>query len=193
MLGILIPTQGEVLIGGVKPSRAIAKWPGAISYVPQNSYISDTTIAENISFGYEDVTGYQFHLESAIRQAHLLEFVNSLPNKSYSPVGEDGKWLSGGQRQRIGIARALFTNPSLIVFDEATSALDGESESAISTSIAELKGQKTIIIVAHRLSAVKNADRIAYVEEGGIKAIGTFDEVRSKISRFDQQAKLMGL
>jgi ATP-binding cassette subfamily C protein len=193
ILGVLTPDKGQILVNGIPPLTAIANWPGSISYVPQNSYILNSTIAENISFGYENISNYNEHLKEAIEKSHLANFVESLSQKINEPVGEDGKRLSGGQRQRIGIARALFTKPKLIVFDEATSALDIESESAISNSILELKGKITIIIIAHRLSSIKHADQILYLENGCAKAYGTLAEVRSKIKTFDTQAGISGL
>ena len=108
-------------------------------------------------------------------------------------VGENGSNLSGGQRQRLGIARALFTKPKLLVLDEATSALDAETESLISETILSMKQSVTIITIAHRLSTIRGADKVIYIESGEIKAIGSFEEVRLKITNFDSQAKLMGL
>jgi ABC-type bacteriocin/lantibiotic exporter with double-glycine peptidase domain len=108
-------------------------------------------------------------------------------------VGERGTRMSGGQRQRLGIARALFTKPKLLVLDEATSALDGETEAAISQAIQELRGNVTVIMIAHRLSTVRNADSVIYMDKGKVIAIGTFEEVRAKVPDFDRQAKLMGL
>ena len=101
--------------------------------------------------------------------------------------------MSGGQRQRLGIARALFTKPKLLVLDEATSALDGETEAAISKAIQDLRGSVTVIMIAHRLSTVRNADSVIYMNKGQVKSIGTFEEVRAAVPDFDRQAKLMGL
>ena len=132
-------------------------------------------------------------MKEAVRIAQLHEFVESLPQGIHTLVGERGSKVSGGQRQRIGIARALYTNPKLLVLDEATSSLDGQTEADISSSILELRGKVTIVIIAHRLSTVLNADRICYLEEGKIVAQGTFQEVRKLVPDFDTQAKLMGL
>jgi ABC-type bacteriocin/lantibiotic exporter with double-glycine peptidase domain len=108
-------------------------------------------------------------------------------------VGERGAMISGGQRQRLGIARAMFTRPHLLVLDEATSSLDGETEASISEAIHALRGSTTVVIIAHRLSTVRNVDIIVYLSEGKILATGTFDEVRRAVPDFDRQARLMGL
>ena len=130
---------------------------------------------------------------NALRIAHLDEFVQTLPNGIDTEVGERGAKISGGQRQRLGIARAMFTQPHLLVLDEATSALDGETEASISDSIQSLKGSVTVVMIAHRLSTVRNADQVIYMSAGKVVATGTFDEVRSLVPDFDRQAKLMGL
>jgi ABC-type multidrug transport system fused ATPase/permease subunit len=125
--------------------------------------------------------------------AQLADFVRSLPEGLDTQVGDRGAKLSGGQRQRLGIARALITNPKLLVFDEATSALDGQSELDVSDAIQNLKGSATVVMIAHRLSTVRNADQVIYMDGGKIIARGTFEEVRAKVNDFDKQAKLMGL
>jgi len=123
----------------------------------------------------------------------MEDYVKSLPLRLETQVGERGTRMSGGQRQRLGIARALFTKPKLLVLDEATSALDGETESAISQAIQNLRGSVTVIMIAHRLSTVRNADSVIYMDKGKIISVGTFEEVRSSVPDFDRQAKLMGL
>jgi ABC-type bacteriocin/lantibiotic exporter with double-glycine peptidase domain len=128
-----------------------------------------------------------------IKAAQLESYVSDLPMGLETQVGERGTRMSGGQRQRLGIARALFTKPKLLVLDEATSALDGETEAAISQAIQELRGNVTVIMIAHRLSTVRNADSVIYMDKGKVIAIGTFEEVRAKVPDFDRQAKLMGL
>ena len=130
---------------------------------------------------------------SCLRAAELEEFVKSLPEKLESQVGERGTSLSGGQRQRLGIARALFTNPLLLVLDEATSALDGETEANIAKTLLQLKGKTTVIMIAHRLSTIMNADRIYYLENGFLKASGSFEVVRNLVPEFEKQAQIMGL
>ena len=193
LLGVLEPQEGSVEISGFAPIETIINWPGAISYVPQDVAISKGTIRENIALGYPIDVATDELVDSAIRIAHLVEFVSSLPDGIDTQVGERGAKISGGQRQRLGIARAMFTKPSLLVLDEATSALDGETEANISDAIQGLKGSVTVVMIAHRLSTVRNADLVVYMESGRIIATGTFEEVRSQVSDFDNQAKLMGL
>jgi ATP-binding cassette, subfamily B, bacterial PglK len=125
--------------------------------------------------------------------SQLDEFVGNLPNNVSASIDDRGTNLSGGQRQRLGIARAVFTNPKILVLDEATAALDAETESNITESISSLHGKVTLIVIAHRLSTVLKADRVIYLDKGKIVAIGTFDYVRESVPNFDQQAKLMGL
>lgn len=193
LLGVLVPNIGTVKISGYAPLDAVAKWPGAVSYVPQDVLITQGTIKENVAMGFP-VNGYPEDLVwSALRVAQLEDFVRSLPNGLDSPVGDRGVKISGGQRQRLGIARAMFTKPKLLVLDEATSSLDGQTESDVSDAIRELHGKVTVIMIAHRLSTVRNADTVIYMDEGAIKAAGTFDEVRAAVPDFDRQAQLMGL
>jgi ABC-type multidrug transport system fused ATPase/permease subunit len=193
ILGVLIPQSGTVTISNESPATAITKWQGAISYVPQDIYISDGSIFENVTLGYPNKDGDAHFAEEALAKADLLDFVQNLPEGIQTPVGERGSRLSGGQRQRLGIARALFTNPKLLVLDEATSALDGESEASISEAIKHLKGQTTVILIAHRLSTIRNADKIVYMDSGKIISSGNFEEVRRAVPNFDKQANLMGL
>jgi ABC-type multidrug transport system fused ATPase/permease subunit len=175
------------------PLDAIAKWPGALSYVPQDVQISNGTIRQNVALGFSPLDAKDDLVNNSLASAALTEFINTLPLGVDTPVGERGAKISGGQRQRLGIARALFTKPSLLVLDEATSALDGETELEISDAIANLKGKATIILIAHRLSTVRQADIVAYLEKGNLIFAGTFDEVRRQVPDFDKQAKLMGL
>ena len=193
LLGVLREDQGEVSISGLKPLEAIEKWPGAIAYVPQSVNIINGTIRENVAIGFPIDENIDVHVMEALRLAQLENFVSNLPNGLDSQVGDRGTMLSGGQQQRLGIARALFTNPKLLVLDEATSSLDGQTELDISEAIHALHGQVTVILIAHRLSTVRTADQVIYMSEGKIRAQGTFNEVRGAVPDFDQQAKLMGL
>jgi ABC-type multidrug transport system fused ATPase/permease subunit len=193
LLGVLTQNSGSVLISGKHPLETIAKWPGAIAYVPQDVAMSAGTIKDNITLGFPDNSEDMELISSALRMAQLTNFVTALPQGLETQVGERGTKLSGGQRQRLGIARAMFTKPKLLVLDEATSALDGQTESDISTAILELKGKTTIVMIAHRLSTVRFADLVIYIDSGKISAMGTFDEVRSQVPDFEKQAQLMGL
>ena len=193
LLGVLNPDTGSVLISGLPPLLAVAKWPGAVSYVPQDVVISAGTIRENVALGYPPEAATDELVMSALKVAHLDKFVAGLPDGVDTQVGERGAKISGGQRQRLGIARAMFTRPHLLVLDEATSSLDGETEASISDAIHALRGSTTVVMIAHRLSTVRNADIVVYLSEGKVMATGTFEEVRKAVPDFDRQAKLMGL
>jgi ABC-type multidrug transport system fused ATPase/permease subunit len=193
LLGVLEPDSGTVHISGVTPIEAISKWPGAIAYVPQDVLVANGSIRENVALGYPIDSATDDLVGDAIRIASLTEFISASPEGLDTNLGERGAKISGGQRQRIGIARALFTKPKLLVLDEATSALDGGTEESISTDIQKLKGSTTVVLIAHRLSTVRDADLVLYMDKGEIVARGTFDEVRNAVPDFDRQAKLMGL
>lgn len=193
ILGVLTPDAGFVEISGLAPQFAVAKWPGAISYVPQDVVISAGTIRENVSQGYSSSQASEDLVNEALAVARLDSFVKSLPNGIETYVGERGTRLSGGQRQRLGIARAMFTNPKLLVLDEATSSLDAETEESLSSAIKSLKGKTTVVLIAHRLSTVRNVDLVVYLSEGKVQAVGSFEEVRRLVPNFDNQAKIMGL
>ena len=193
ILGVLEPESGTIQISAMKPQLVSQKWPGAIAYVPQNTFISQGTIRDNIALGYSAEVASDERILSSLNIADLEEIVMSLPKKFDTDIGEQGSKLSGGQRQRLGIARALFTSPKLLVLDEATSSLDSQTELNISEAISNLSGSTTVLIVAHRLSTVQKADQVIYIEKGEIKATGTFEEVRNSVPDFDKQAKLMGL
>ena len=193
ILGVTTPDAGKASVSGKDPRTSIQKWPGAIAYVPQDISIANRTIAENVALGFEiESVGIEL-IWRALEIAQLADFVRSLPEGLNTQVGDRGAKLSGGQRQRLGIARALITNPKLLVFDEATSALDGQSELDVSDAIQNLKGATTVVMIAHRLSTVRNADQVIYMDRGKILARGTFEEVRANVNDFDVQAKLMGL
>ena len=193
ILGVLEPSTGKIKISNMNPSEVSKKWPGSLSYVPQDVTISNGTIRSNITLGFPSDAGTHEMIWDAINISQLQDYLNSLPDGENTKVGDRGSSMSGGQRQRLGIARALFTKPKLLVLDEATSALDGETEANISTAIKSLKGDVTVILIAHRLSTVREADQVIYLEDGKIISVGTFDEVRSTVPNFDRQASLMGL
>lgn len=193
VLGVLEPDSGEVSISGMKASAVSKTWPGSISYVPQDVMIANGTIRSNITLGFPEESGTVEMIMDAIRISQLESYLENLPERENSKVGDRGAGMSGGQRQRLGIARALFTKPKLLVLDEATSALDGETEANVSEAIRTLKGEVTVILIAHRLSTVREADQVVYLEDGKIIATGTFEEVRAAVPNFDRQASLMGL
>jgi ABC-type multidrug transport system fused ATPase/permease subunit len=193
LLGVLTPDEGTVLISGLPPLLAVRKWPGAIAYVPQDVAISSGTIRENVALGFPKQQATDELVNSALKVAQLEQFVSDLPKGLDTQVGERGAKISGGQRQRLGIARAMFTRPHLLVLDEATSSLDGETEASISDAIHGLRGSTTVVLIAHRLSTVRDADIVVYLADGRIEAMGTFNEVRKAVPDFDRQAKMMGL
>jgi len=193
ILGVTIPISGEVLISGKSPAEIIQQSPGLLAYVPQDVYIINGSIRENICLGYNKKDIDTKLILEVLEQSQLTDFVNSLPDKLDTYIGDGGSKLSGGQKQRLGIARALITKPRILVMDESTSSLDGETENKLTNAIASLKGETTMILIAHRLSTVKNADKIFYMEDGRILASGSFNEVRQSIPDFDKQSKLMGL
>ena len=193
LLGILEPSSGNVTISGKTPKECIRNWPGALGYVPQDVLVTNGTIRENVALGFPSNVATDELVLEAMSVAQLLPFIDESPKGIDSHVGDRGTRMSGGQRQRLGIARALFTKPKLLVLDEATSSLDGETESNISDSLRNLKGEVTVILIAHRLSTVINADLVVYIDNGRVIATGSFQEVRSLVPDFDRQAMLMGL
>jgi len=192
ILGLREIDSGSVTISGVSPRLAISKWPGAIAYVPQDVALINGTIAENISFGYPSNGNNESFIHDAVLKAQLSGVINELPLGLDSPVGDRGEKLSGGQRQRLGIARALYTNPKLLILDEATSALDGKTEDQVASAILE-NPDLTVITIAHRVSTMMKADCLIYIDSGRVVTIDTFEAVRSLIPAFDEQIKLMGM
>jgi ABC-type multidrug transport system fused ATPase/permease subunit len=164
-----------------------------MAYVPQDTFIFEGTIRENISIGYPLDDATDERINSALKTAQLLAFVGSLSDGADTFVGDRGNQLSGGQRQRLGIARALFTKPKLIVLDEATSSLDGKTEHEFTNALDAMKGNTTVILIAHRLSSIMYSDKLIYLEDGKLLAEGTFESIRAAIPNFNTQANLMGL
>ena len=193
LLGVLQPQLGTVTVGDLDPAQAVTDFAGAISYVPQQVVLSDGTIKSNIALGLPEELVSDDDVWDALGRAHLREMVQALSDGLSSRVGEGGLRLSGGQRQRLGIARALLTMPRLLVLDEATSALDAETEEAITQMLGSLRGEVTTIVVAHRLSTVRSVDQVVYLEDGEVRATGSFDDVRSAVPALEKQAQLMGL
>lgn len=169
LLGLLKPQKGRVLLDGVDIQTDIEGWISQIGYIPQSIFMLDGDIRENVAFGVLEEDVDEDMVWTALKEAAMDEFVKSLPEGLHTQLGERGIRLSGGQRQRIGIARALYLNPSVLFFDEATSALDNDTETAIMDSINYLRGTKTMVIIAHRLTTIAGCDRVYRVENGKIQ------------------------
>jgi ATP-binding cassette subfamily C protein len=186
VLGLLRPQQGIISVDGT-PLRGdnIRRWQQDIGYVPQQIYLMDDTVARNIAFGVPKEDIDMEAVRDAARQAHIHDFISDeLPERWDTPVGERGVKLSGGQRQRIGIARALYHQPSVLVFDEATSALDQATEASVMEAIHELEEGHTMLMIAHRLSTVKRADNIVMLEDGTKVGEGTYSELKNRNKKF---------
>ena len=168
ILGLLNTESGTILVDGKDVADKEKTWLGNLGYIPQSIFLLDDTIKANIAFGISDSEIDENKLMKAIEKSQLGDFIKTLPDGVNSRVGERGVRLSGGQRQRIGIARTLYSDPGILVFDEATAALDNETEKAIMESINGLHGEKTIIIIAHRLQTIKDCDLVYRVENGKI-------------------------
>jgi ABC-type multidrug transport system fused ATPase/permease subunit len=193
ILGLLAPSSGSIKISDLTPIDTIKKWPGSIGYVPQDVFVQNSTVKENICLGFNSDSVQDDLVWQALEIADLSDFVKGLEGGLSYRISDAGKNLSGGQRQRLGIARALLTKPKIVIFDEATSALDAETENRVSESILKLTGECTVIFIAHRLSVVRSADMIYYIDKGKIISQGTFEELRSINTDFDNQANFMGI
>lgn len=193
ILGVLEPTTGVVRVGGLSPREAVHRWPGGVAYVPQSVGLVDGSIALNVALGLRDDLIDEARVWRALERARLADFVKDHPTELHTLIGEHGTRLSGGQRQRLGLARALYSDPRLLVLDEATSALDSQTEQAVTDALSDLAGDVTVVTIAHRLATIRTADRVAYLDEGHLVTVGTFDEVRAHVRAFDEQATLLGL
>jgi len=177
LLGLLEATKGEVVVNGETITHNTAKWQRIVGYVPQEIYLLDDSIRRNVALDIRDDKIDEVAVEEALRAAQLWHFVQSLPEGLDTDIGERGVRLSGGQRQRLGIARALYRRPQVLVFDEATSALDSQTEQEVVEAIERLRGERTVIIVAHRLSTVRRCDRLYMLEAGRIVKSGAYEQV----------------
>jgi len=193
LIGALLPTSGSVSLMDSPARDSIQKKLVRIGYVPQEVILIAGSIKENIAFGSDLESVDDTRIWEILDSVSLSKWVHDLPLKLESKLGEFGSKISGGQRQRIGIARALFTQPDILVLDESTSALDAETEKSIMDFIMALNPNITLIVIAHRLSTVTKLDELYYLSEGSILAHGNFQELRQKVPNFDAQAKLMGL
>jgi ATP-binding cassette, subfamily B, bacterial PglK len=193
ILGLHVPTGGAILVDGVPLApTALRAWQRKLGYVPQHIFLSDDTIRRNIAFGIEDVEIDEDSVRRATKAAHIHSFITSLPAGYDTIVGERGVRLSGGQRQRIGIARALYHDPEVVVLDEATSALDGVTEGEVMRAIDSLLGQKTVVVVAHRLTTLQKCDVIYMLHDAKVEASGTYEELLHANDRFQAMARGTG-
>jgi ABC-type multidrug transport system fused ATPase/permease subunit len=177
ILGLHTPSSGRILLDGADIQENMRGWQDRIGYVPQSIYLTDDTLIRNVAFGISDEKIDVVAVARAIRSAQLGELVESLPQGLGTFVGERGVRLSGGQRQRIGIARALYHNPDVMILDEATSALDEETECEVMQAINKLRGSKTLIIIAHRFSSIRDCDMIYRLDRGRVRAWGTPEQM----------------
>jgi ATP-binding cassette subfamily C protein len=193
ILGILDPTGGTISISGKKPLEALTIWPGKIAYVPQNPRLIRGTIRENLLRGLNSELYTDQELKTSLRLACLENEVFVFPNGLDTVLGAGGQNLSGGQVQRLALARAFITHPQFVVLDEPTSGLDGGTEAAISEMISSTKNKITVILIAHRLSSIRSFPRVALMEDGNFRAVGTFDELKEISEKFRLTALGMGL
>lgn len=192
LLGLLTPTEGSIEIDGLALEDVMAAWRTHVGYVPQEVTLFDGTIAQNIALTWGDDVDL-VRVEQAARRAQLWGVVEQRADGLQARVGERGLTLSGGQRQRLGIARALYSDPLILVLDEATSALDTKTEADVADAIRELRGDVTVIAVAHRLSTIRDSDLVLFMHDGTVTAQGSFDDVVASSPEFAAQAKLAGL
>jgi len=190
ILGLIPPRQGRLWLDGVDITADPSSWQRLIGYIPQEIFLLDDTLARNIALGCEDEAIDPERLAEAVRLARLGPVVAALPAGLATVIGERGSLLSGGQRQRVGIARALYRRPRVLVLDEATSALDAETEHDVTQAIAALAGERTLIVIAHRLATVRHCQRVALMEQGRIAAIGGFEDLAARNADF---ARLVAL
>lgn len=190
LLGLLRPTEGNIVVDDVPlTDKLIRQWQNGLGYVSQQIYLADDTVARNIAFGTADDQIDMNAVMRCARIAQIATFIETeMPMGYETKLGERGIRLSGGQRQRLGIARALYQNPEVLILDEATSALDNLTEIEVMSAIENLEGQKTIIMIAHRLTTVRHCDRIYLLDKGKIAASGNYDELLACDSRFRQMA-----
>lgn len=192
ILGLLVPSEGHIEIDGKPIENVLADWRSRVGYVPQDVALFDGTVAQNIALTWGEEIDLD-RVRDALERAQLWDVIERRPGGMLGKVGERGMSLSGGQRQRMGIARALYSNPLILVMDEATSALDTKTESDVALAIQELRGEVTVVAVAHRLSTIRDSDQVLFMRDGQIAAKGTFDELVAAVPDFAVQAALAGL
>lgn len=190
LLGLLDPNAGRITVDGVPISEDRRGWQNKVGYVPQMIYLIDDTLRRNVALGVPDDQIDEDQVRRSVEMAQLGTFVDGLSNGLDTIVGERGVRLSGGERQRVAIARALYRDPDVLVFDEATSSLDNHTEREMTRAIEGLRGGKTLVIIAHRLTTVRRCDRLLFVQEGRITAAGSFDELLEREAEFRKLAQL---
>jgi ABC-type multidrug transport system fused ATPase/permease subunit len=184
ILGLLEPTSGTILVDGKNIHECLPAWRRQIGYIPQSIYLCDSTVRANIAFGLPDDQINDERVWAALKAAHLVDLVQSWPERLDKRIGEAGVRLSGGQRQRIGIARAIYHNPAVLVLDEATAALDNETEREIISVLETFRGEKTLITIAHRLTTVQRCDNLFFLGEGRIMASGPYHQLEAESPLF---------
>ncbi|MBT3237396.1 MAG: ABC transporter ATP-binding protein [Rhodospirillaceae bacterium] len=190
LLGLLDPSKGKILADDVDIASNLRGWRLGIGYIPQEAFLIDDTVRRNIALGVEDEDIKEDAVIRAMNMAQLTEVIENMPDGLDTALGEHGVRLSGGQRQRVSIARTLYNDPGILVMDEATSALDNETEQEITRSIDNLKGDKTLIIIAHRLSTVRHCDRLVLMADGKIQDCGSFDVLLDRNEKFRRMVEL---
>jgi len=188
LLGLLVPSSGEIRVDGKNIHDDLSAWQQNIGYIPQSIYLADETLRSNIAFGVPEKEIDDKKVIRALELAQLKDLIERLPDGLETILGENGTRLSGGQRQRVGIARALYHEPEILVMDEATSALDNLTEKEITKAIEALKGDRTVIMIAHRLTTVENCDLLYLMRDGKIKDSGTYHELVDTNKEFRRMA-----
>jgi len=192
VLGLLVPQQGHVRVDDQEVADVLADWRSRVGYVPQDVSLFDGTVAQNVALTWGEEIDLE-RVEQSLRRAQLWDVVADREGGMQARIGDRGMALSGGQRQRLGIARALYSDPLVLVLDEATSALDTKTESDVSHAIRSLRGEVTVVVVAHRLSTIRDADQVCFMRGGAIVARGRFEDVVAAEPEFARQAALAGL
>jgi ABC-type multidrug transport system fused ATPase/permease subunit len=193
MLGLLEPDSGTISVGNQPLTRVLTDWRSRVGYVPQDVSLFDATVAHNVALTWSDENIDEDRVRRALARAQLLDVVEARPEGIHASIGDRGLALSGGQRQRLGMARALYTDPLVLVMDEATSALDTSTEAAVTAAIRELAGEISVIVVAHRLATIRHSEQVCFLRDGRLVASGTFAEVVASVPDFAEQAMLAGL
>ena len=186
ILGLFVPTSGRILVDGRDLRDGVAAWQRNIGYVPQDVYLMDDNVRRNVAFGLPDQEIDDKRVWQALGAAQVEQLVRSLPGGLNAMIGQRGDRLSGGERQRLGLARALYRDPEVLVVDEGTANLDHETEAAIAQTLSGLRGQKTIIVIAHRLALVRNCDQVFLLRQGRVHNSGAYSDLLLTDAAFRQ-------